>query len=122
MEPSRACPRRTAQSLAAHADVLNDGVLRFLYRSTPLFCVMEIELEDCEDVFGVGADAVVGVGFGEEDLAGGREDEGGGEGETPGVVSVDERDVDEDGAVVETNGFGDGVGDTEGVGRVGASI
>jgi len=52
----------------------------------------------------------------------GLDDEGGGEGETPGVVAVDEGDVDEDGAVVEANGFGDGVGDAEGVGQVGASV
>lgn len=78
--------------------------------------------EGGEDVFGVGADAVVGVGFGEQDLAGGREYEGGGEGETPGIVAVDEGDVDEDGAVVEANGFGDGVGDAEGVGEMGAGV
>ena len=50
----------------------------------------------------VGADAVVGVGFGEDDFAGLADDEGGREGETPGVVTVDVGDVDEDGAVVET--------------------
>ncbi len=73
---------------------------------------------------------MVGVGFGEEDAAGdvaggvasGLEDEGGGEGEAPGVVAVDVGDVDEDGAVVEAEGFGDGVGDAEGVGEMGAGV
>ncbi len=73
---------------------------------------------------------MVGVGFGEEDAAGdvtcgvasGLDDEGGGEGEAPGVVAVDEGDVDEDGAVVEAEGFGDGVGDAEGVGEMGAGV
>ena len=74
------------------------------------------KLEGGEDVFGVGADAVVGVGFGEEDLAGVGDDEGGGEGETPGgwaLFAVDEGDVDEDGAVVLLHGLGHGVGDAE---------
>jgi len=63
---------------------------------------------------------VVGVGFGEGDLAGGGDDEGGGDGETPGVgalIAVDEGDVDHDGAVVLLHGLGDGVGDVEGVGE-----
>ena len=73
---------------------------------------------------------MVGVGFGEEDaagdvaggVAGGLDDEGGGEGEAPGVVAVDVGDVDEDGAVVEAERFGDGVGDAEGVGEVGTGV
>jgi hypothetical protein len=82
-------------------------------------------LEGGEDVFGVGADAVVGVRFGEGDLAGGGNDEGGGDGETPGVgalFAVDEGDVDHDGAVVLLHGLGDGVGDAEGVGEDGAGV
>ena len=62
---------------------------------------------------------MVGVGFGEGDFAVGGDDEGGGDGETPGVgalVAVDEGDVDHDGAVVLLHGFGDGVGDVEGFG------
>jgi len=70
----------------------------------------------------VGADAVVGVGFGEDDFAGLADDEGGREGETPGVVTVDVGDVDEDGAVVETEVLGDGVGDAEGIGETGAGV
>ena len=40
----------------------------------------------------------------------------------PGVVAVDEGDVEEDGAVVEAEGLGDGVGDAEGVGNARASV
>ena len=78
-----------------------------------------------EDVFGIGADAVVGVGFGEGDFAGLCDDEGGGDGEAPGVgalVAVDEGDVDHDGAVVLLHGLGNGVGDVEGVGEHGAGV
>ena len=91
------------------------------------------QLNGGEDVFGVGADAVVGVGFGEGDaagdvaggVAGGLDDEGGGEGETPGVVAlvaVDEGDVDEDAAVVGAEGLGAGVGAAEGGGDAGAGV
>ena len=68
----------------------------------------------------VGADAVVGVGFGEDDLAGLGDDEGRWDGETPGVgalIAVDEGDVDHDGAVVLLHRLGNGVGDVEGVGQ-----
>jgi len=60
--------------------------------------------------------------FGEEDFAGGRDDERGGKRKAPRVVPVDEGDVDEDGAVVETNGLGHGVGDAEGFGEVRAGV
>ena len=86
---------------------------------------VELSLEDGEDVFGIGADAVVGVGFGEEDLVGAADDEGGGEGKTPGVVAliaVDEGEIDHDGAVVVAEGLGDGVGDAEGVGEAAAGV
>lgn len=63
--------------------------------------------EGAEDVFGFGADAEVGVGFGVEDFAFGREDVGGGEGQAPAVVAVDEGDVEEDAAVVALEVFGD---------------
>ena len=82
-------------------------------------------LKDGEDVPGVGADAVVGVGFGEEDLVGAADDEGGGKGETPGVVAliaVDEGEVDHDGAVVVAEGLGDGVGDAEGFSETAAGV
>jgi hypothetical protein len=86
--------------------------------------------EDGENVFRIGADAMVGVGLGKEDasenitggVAGGLDNEGGGQGETPGVVAIDEGDVDEDGAVVEAEGLGDGVGDAEGVREMGAGV
>jgi len=82
-------------------------------------------LEGGEDVFGIGADAVVGVGFGEGDLAGGGDSEGGGDGEAPGVgalIAVDEGDVDHDGSVVLLHGLGNGVGDVEGVGEDSAGV
>ena len=63
---------------------------------------------------------MVGVGFGEGDLAGGSNDEGCGDRETPGVgamISVDERDVDHDGAVVLLHRLGNGIRDLEGVGE-----
>ena len=68
---------------------------------------------------------MVGVGFGEGDLAGGGDDEGRRDGETPGVgalVAVDEGDVDHDGAVVLLQGLGDVVGDAEGFGQDGAGV
>jgi hypothetical protein len=68
---------------------------------------------------------VVGVGFGEGDLAGGGDGKGGGDGETPGVgalIAVDEGDVDHDGAVVLLHWFGNGVGDVEGVGEDGTGV
>jgi len=68
---------------------------------------------------------VVGVGFGEGDFARTGDDEGGRDGETPGVgalIAIDERDVDHDGAVVLLHGFGNGVGDVELVGEAGASV
>jgi len=68
---------------------------------------------------------VVGVGFGEGDLAGLRDDEGGGDGETPGVgalIAVDEGDVDHDGAVVLLEVLGHVVGDVELVGQAGTGV
>ena len=90
-------------------------------------------LEGGEDVLGVGADAVVGVGFGEGDgvgnvsvrAAGSLYDEGGGDGETPGVVAliaVDEGDVDEDAAVVQAEVVGYGVRDAELCGQSRAGV
>jgi hypothetical protein len=102
-------------------------------RSTPLLRAgtrRNVELQDGENIFRIGANAVVCVRLSEENAAGdvaggiamGLDDEGGGEGEAPGVVAVDEGDVDEDGTVVEAEGFGDGVGDAEGVGETGAGV
>ena len=68
---------------------------------------------------------MVGVGFGEGDLAGGGDGKGGRDGETPGVgalIAVDEGDVDHDGAVVLLHGFGDRVGHTKGVGEDSAGV
>ena len=73
--------------------------------------------------FGVGDGA--GAGYGVGGVSGGFDDEGCGDGETPGVgalIAVDEGDVDHDGAVVLLHGFGDGVGDAEGFGEVGAGV
>ena len=63
--------------------------------------------------FGIGADAEVGVGLGKEDAAVLGEDVGGGKGRAPGVVAVDEGNIDEDGAVVVAVVIGDGVGQAE---------
>ena len=57
-----------------------------------------------EGFFGLGADAEVGVGFGEEDFAVFGDDVSGGDGETPAWFAVDEGDVDEDGLVVGCGG------------------
>ena len=76
---------------------------------------------------------MVGVGFGVGDgagyvaggVSGGLDDEGCWDGETPGVgalIAVDEGNVDHDGAVVLLHGFGDGVGNAEGLGEVGAGV
>ena len=74
---------------------------------------------DRQGLLRFGADAEVGVGFGEEDLAVFRDDVSGGDGQTPAWLTVDEGDVDKDGAVVvlvvlgdcvdEAEFFGDGV-------------
>jgi hypothetical protein len=56
--------------------------------------------QGAEDVFGFGADAEVGVGFGVEDFALGGEDVGCREWEPPALVTVDEGYVEEDAAVV----------------------
>ena len=74
---------------------------------------------------GVGFGVGDGAGYGVGGVSGGFDDEGGGDGETPGVgalVAVDEGDVDHDGAVVLLHGLGDGVGDAEGRGEVGAGV
>jgi len=84
-----------------------------------------LQLEGSEDVSGVGADAVVGVGFGEGDLAGGGDDEGGGDWESPGVgalVAVDEGDVNHDGAVVLLHRLGHRIRDVELVGKAGPGV
>ncbi len=68
---------------------------------------------------------MVGVGFGEDDFACLVDGEGGGDWEAPGVgalIAMDEGEVDHDGAVVLLHGFGNGVGDAEGVGEDGAGV
>lgn len=110
---------------------MDSGVLRLYAEcAVVLRVVLECDLQDGENVFGAGTDAVIRVRLGEEDAAGdvarsiamGLYDEGRGEGEAPCVVAVDEGDVDEDGTVVEAERFGDGVGDSEGVGEVAAGV
>ena len=74
---------------------------------------------------GVGFGVGDGAGYGAGGVSGGLDDEGCGDGETPGVgalVAVDEGDIDHDGAVVLLHGLGDGVGDAEGGGEVGAGV
>jgi len=77
------------------------------------------DLECAQDVGGVGADAVVGVGFGEEDFAVAVNYERGREWEMPGgvgvllVFSVDEGQVDEDRAEVGAHRVGKRIGDAE---------
>ena len=56
---------------------------------------------------------VVGMGFGEGDSVVLLDDEGGGQRQPPALVAVDERNIDEDGAVVEAERLGDCVGDAE---------
>ena len=93
------------------------SIRRGLRRRVLLQLIDTVECgEDCQYIRRVGAHAVVGVGFGEEDGVGRGDDEGCGEGEAPGVgalISMDEGDVDEDAAVVLLHGLGDGVGDAE---------
>src|ERR1039458_248113 len=72
--------------------------------------------------FGLGADAEVGVGFGEEDAAVAGDDVGGGDGETPAWFAVDEGDVDEDGEIVVAVVLGDGVGEAELFGQGAAGV
>jgi len=62
-----------------------------------------------ERFFGLGPDAEVGVRLGEQHLAILGDDVGCGDGQTPAWFTVDEGNVDEDGAVVVLVVFGDGV-------------
>ena len=64
--------------------------------------------ESAEDVFGFGADAEIGVGFGVKDFAVGGEDVGRGEGELPAFFAIDEGDVEEDAAVIAAEVIGGG--------------
>ena len=75
-----------------------------------------------EGFFGLGTDAEVGVGFGEEDAAVAGDDVGGGEGETPAWLAVDEGDVDEDGEIVGAVVLGDGVDQAEFLGEGAAGV
>lgn len=75
-----------------------------------------------EEVFGFGADAEVGVSLGVDDSALGRDHVGGGQGELPALVAVDEGDVEQDAAVVALEIFGDGPDETELVGDGAAEV
>src|ERR1039458_7057153 len=66
-----------------------------------------------ECFFGLGADAEVGVGFGEEDFVVFCDYVGGGDRQAPARFAVDEGDVDEDGLVGGAVILGDGVDETE---------
>ena len=66
-----------------------------------------------EGFFGLVPNAEGGVGRGEEDLAILGDDVGGGDGQTPALFTVDEGQVDEDGAVVVLVVLGDGVDEAE---------
>jgi len=67
----------------------------------------------CEGFFGLGTDAEVGVGLGEEDFSVLGDDVGGGDGQAPAWFAVDEGDVDEDGLVVGAVVLGNGVDKAE---------
>lgn len=84
--------------------------------------VLEERLENRQHVHGVGSHAVVGVGFGEGDGVVLLDDERRRERQAPALVAVDEGDVDEDGAVVQAQRLGDGVGDAELSGESGAGV
>jgi len=75
-----------------------------------------------EGFFGFGADAEVGVGFGKGYAAFAADDVGGGDGQTPAWLAVDEGDVDEDGAVVDLVVLGDGVDEAEFLGEGAAGV
>jgi hypothetical protein len=84
-----------------------------------------VSVQYAQNVFRVGADAVVGVGFGEEDFVVLRDDEGRRQREAPGVlalIAVDEGDVDKDAAVVGADVVGHRVGHAELSGQCGAGV
>jgi hypothetical protein len=66
-----------------------------------------------EGFFGLGSNAEVGVGLCEDDSSILCDDVGGGDGQAPAWLPVDEGDVDEDGAVVGLVVLGDGVDEAE---------
>jgi len=86
--------------------------------------------EDVEDLLWLGADAEVGMGFGEGYGAVLTKDEGGGKREAPGCVGspvvacagVGERNVDEDGTEVGAGFWGNGIGEAELRGEVGMAV
>ena len=69
--------------------------------------------QGAENVFGFGADAEVGVSLGVDDFALGGYDVGGGQRELPGLVAVDEGDVEQDAAVVALEILRDGPDEVE---------
>ena len=71
---------------------------------------------------GLGTDAEIGVGLGEEDASSGIYYVCGGKGQTPTRVAVDEGDVDEDGEIVVAVVLGDGVGEAELFGQGAAGV
>ena len=75
--PERKIERRQGYKAAPEKQILPRGEGR---QPSGLGEGAAVELEGGEDVFGVGAYAVVGVGFGEGDLAGGGDGKGGGDG------------------------------------------
>jgi len=75
-----------------------------------------------EGFFGFGADAEVCVSFGEENAAVFCDHIGGGDGQAPAWVAVDEGDVDEDGEIVVAVVLGDGVGEAELFGQGAAGV
>jgi hypothetical protein len=87
-------------------------------------------LESGQDFGGFGADAEVGVCFGEGDDVVLVDDEDSGQGEAPACFGgcliaearIVEGDVDEDGLEVGAVGGGDGVGDAELLGQLAAGV
>lgn len=86
-------------------------------------------VQGTEDVCRIGTDAVVSICFGEGNDACSfvvrSDNKGRGERKTPGgivLIAVDEGDIDEDGAVVRAEGFGDGVADAERLGDAAARV
>ena len=75
-----------------------------------------------ESFFGLGADAEVCVGFGEDYASSGTYHVGCGKGQAPAWFSVDEGNVDEDGLVIGAVIVGDGVDEAELLGKSAAGI
>jgi len=75
-----------------------------------------------ESVGRLGPDAEVGVGFGEEDIAGLAYGVGGGDGQAPARLSVEEGEVDEDGLEVVLVVLGDVVDEAELLGELGCGV